>query len=350
MQIEEGTVFSTKSGNYLLSKDMTVINKYKGNVSKEFAYGKKALDLFKYKGDNTFVANLPKTQIKVIARTLEPNKIIINESEIPNKKALDTLLRKTGILSYNDVETRSIIEFMYERADSLVEVDFVKSIETVNENFEIFKLANNDVFISKYDNLTRGYIIEQIELEEIEQLNENLKGKYDLDFSNILEGLDINIDSLEFKTLVESIDVSRLVDLQQVDTIKEMINEANDKYNSFSFFDRANVEKTYLKLQEKENVVYSEKVRFILETKNALVGKLEDGKELNETLDMLNKELSKLVEGVEDYEKKGEVKLPNMVKPKKINIVKVLTDDATGEKSYLDNKGSIWSEKYVTFK
>ena len=48
-------------------------------------------------------------------------------------------------------------------------------------------------------------------------------------------------------------------------------------------------------LQEMENILKSEEVVFLVETKKALVEKLDEGEELEKSFEMLNEELSNLV-------------------------------------------------------
>ena len=214
--------------------------------------------------------------------------IKVNESEIKTKSQLSTLLKKTGLISHNDLKTRAIVEFMYEKADSFVEIDFVKSVETVNENFEVFKMANNDVHISKYDSKVRKFVLESLDIEDIEDLSESIKKNYNLDFDNILEGLNINVESLEFKRLVESIDISTVVDTTKVDDVYNQVNEANKYYNSIPVSKRSTVENEFGVLLEKESKLNSEKVRFLLETKKGVFHKVPEGKELDKTITMLN--------------------------------------------------------------
>ena len=293
MQLEEGFVFSSRSGNHIVTNDITKIEKYDGKVSSEFATAKKALGMFTYKGNNVFEANLPKARITIEASE-EGNKVTINESEITSNEQLTKVLKTAGFINYTDTKTRSLVEFMSENAHKLVEVDFAKSVETVNENFEVFKMANNEVSISKFDKKSRGFVLEALDMEDVEELSESLNKKYDLDFNNILEGLHINVDSLEFKSLVEAITITDVKDMTKSDEVYAKIDEAVAKYNELDVVNRANVEGEFIKLQEMENVLKSEEVIFIVETKKALVDKLDEGEELDKSLEMLNEELTKL--------------------------------------------------------
>lgn len=293
MQLEEGFVFASRSGNHIVTNDITKIEKYDGKVSSEFATAKKALGMFTYKGNNVFEANLPKARITVEASE-DGNKITINESAIENKVQLTNVLKNAGLINYTDTKTRALVEFMYENANKFVEVDFAKSVETVNEKFEVFKMANNEVSISKFDKKARGFVLESLDMEDVSELSESLNKKYDLDFNNILEGLHINVESLEFKSLVESIDVTSVKDMTKTDEVYAKIDEAVAKYNELNVENRANVEDEFIKLQEMENTLKSEEVIFIVETKKALVEKLDEGEELDKSIDMLNEELTKL--------------------------------------------------------
>ena len=58
---------------------------------------------------------------------------------------------------------------------------------------------------------------------------------------------------------------------------------------------RANVESEFIKLQEMENILKSDEVTFLVETKKALVEKLDEGEELDKSFEMLNEELGQLV-------------------------------------------------------
>ena len=294
MHLEEGFVFSSNSGNYMVSGDLTKIDKYEGKVNSSFITAKNALNIFKYKGDNVFEANLPKAHIKIVASD-SGNQITINETVIENKGQLTRVLKNAGFINYSDTNTRSLIEFMYEKANEFIEVDFVKAIETVNENFEVFKMANNEVSIAKFDKKTRGFVLEALDIEDVEELSETLKKTYNLDFNLVLEGLHINVKSLEFKGLVESIDISKIVDMTKTDSIYSSIEEALVKYNELNVENRKNVENEFIKLQEMENKVKSDEILFLVETKKALVAKLEEGEELTKSIEMLNEELIKLV-------------------------------------------------------
>lgn len=294
MQIEEGFVFSSNSGNHIVTNDITSIKRYNGKLSSEFNTAKTALNLFKYKGNNVFEANLPKAKIQIVASD-EGNKITINESEISNKPQLTKVLKNAGFVNYTDTKTRSLIEFMYENANKLVEIDFAKSIETINENFEVFKMSNNEVSISKFDKKTRGFVLETLDIEDVEDLNESLQKSYKLDFNHVLEGLNINVDSLEFKGIVEKIDISNVVDMTKVDDLYSKIDEAIEKYNELSVENRKNVEKDFISLMEKESKLNSDEVTFLVETKKALVEKLDESEELDKSLEMLNEELNTLI-------------------------------------------------------
>ncbi len=296
MHLDEGYVFSSKSGNYVVNSDITKVEKYNGKISAEFSTAQNALNLFTYKGNNTFEAVLPKASIKVVASDDGETTMTINESSIDNKEQLTRVLKNAGFINYTDTKTRSLVEFMYEKASEFVEVNFVKSIETINENFEVFKMTNNEISIAKFDKVTRGFVLESLDLEDVEELNESLKKSYDLDFDNVLEGLHINVESLEFKTLVENIEVSDIKDMTKSTDVITKINEAVAKYNDLDVINRANVENEFIELQAIQSLVESEEVTFILETKAALVDKLEEGEELEKSLVMLNEELSLLVE------------------------------------------------------
>jgi hypothetical protein len=304
MQLEEGFVFSSKSGNHIVTNDITKIERYDGKVSSEFATAKKALGMFTYKGNNVFEANLPKARITVTASD-EGNKVTINESEITDKAQLTKVLKTAGFINYTDTKTRSLVEFMYEKANDFVEIDFAKSVETVNENFEIFKMANNEVSISKFDKKTRGFVLESLDMEDVEELSESLKKSYDLDFDNVLEGLHINVESLEFKNLVESIDITKISDMTKTDEIYAKIDEAVAKYNELNVENRANVENDFIKLSVMESKVKSDEVSFLVETKKALVEKLDEGEELTKSLEMLNEELSEFIGEAEKESKPG---------------------------------------------
>jgi len=290
MQLEEGFVFASKSGNYVVSNDITKVEKYDGKLTNEFTKAKAALNIFKYKGDNTFEAKLNKATI-TLTTSDEGNKMTVNESEIENKTQLTKLLKNAGLVNYTDTNTRSLIEFMYEKANEFVEVDFVKSIETINEKLEVFKMSNNEVSVAKYDKKTRGFVLESLDLEDIEDLSESLKKSYDLDFNNVLEGLHINVESLEFKSLVESIDTSKVIDMTKTDEIYSKIEEANSKYNELNVENRKNVENEFIKLQEKESILKADEVLFLIETKKALIDKLDESEELSKSIEMLNDEL-----------------------------------------------------------
>jgi len=294
MQVEEGFVFSSISGNHIVTSDITKVDRYNGKVSSEFAAGQRALSIFNYKGNNVFEANIKNANIQIVASE-EGNEITINESKIENKQQLTRVLKNSGFINYTDTKTRAIVEFMFENANTFVELDFVKSVETVNENFEIFKMANNEVSISKFDKKTRRFVLESLDIEDVQELSESLNKKYDLDFNNILEGLHINVDSLEFKSLVENLDISRVVDMTKTDEIYSKIDEAVTKYNELNVENRANVENEFIKLQEMENILKSEEVIFLVETKKVLVEKLDEGEELEKSFDMLNEELGQLV-------------------------------------------------------
>tara|TARA_R110000737_G_scaffold264013_1_gene271917 strand:+ start:814 stop:2190 length:1377 start_codon:yes stop_codon:yes gene_type:complete len=297
MTLDEGFIFSSNSGNYMVSGDLTKVDKYEGKVTREFAMAKKVLEMFKFKGNNTFEAVLPKATIVITTSdsSEESTTMTINESKIESKTQLTKVLKNAGLVNYTDTKTRGMVEFMFEKADSFVEIDFVKSVETINENFEVFKMANNEVSISKFDKKTRGFVLESLDIEDIEDLSESLKKSYDLDFDNVLEGLHINIASLEFKGLVENIKTSSIVDMSKADVVYSKIEEANAKYNELNVENRKNVEGDFIKLQEMETLVKSEEVSFLVETKKALVEKLDEGEELSESLIMLNAELTKLV-------------------------------------------------------
>mgnify|MGYP003634096625 CR=1 FL=1 len=347
MQLEEGFIFSSKSGHFMVSNDITSIAKFEGKVSTEFATATDALKLFTYKGENVFEANLPKAKIVIVAGE-EKNEITINESVIGNKEQLTKVLKTAGFVNYSDTKTRSLIEFMYEKANSFVEIDFAKSVETIKENFEVFKMANNEVSISKFDKKTRGFVLETLEMEDVQDLSESLQKNYDLDFNHVLEGLQIDVDSLEFKSLVEGIDTSKLVDMTKTDEIYAKVNEAVAKYNKLSDDNKVNVEAEFIKLQEMETLVKSEEVTFLVETKKAIVEKLDEGEELTKSLEMLNEELTTLIfEETEDVKMNIEVKTPAMKSSKKVKITKILIDDKSKEKSYLDNKGTVWSESSI---
>jgi hypothetical protein len=294
MELEEGFVFATNSGNYHVSSDLSSVEKYTGKVTNEFAKAKEALSMFTYKGENTFEANLPKANIQIVAGE-EGTSMKINESVIDNKPQLTNILKNAGFVNYTDTKTRAVVEFMYEKASELVEIDFVKAVETINENFEIFKMANNEISIAKFDKKTRGYVLESLDLEDVEELSESLNKKYDLDFNNILEGLHINVGSLEFKALVESIDTSKIVDMTVTDEIYAAIDEATTKYNDLGETNQKNVEAEYKTLVEMESTLKSEEVIFLVETKKALVEKLDEGEELTKSIEMLNEELTTLI-------------------------------------------------------
>ena len=299
MQLDEGFVFASNSGNYVVSGDLTKIDKYNGKVSSEFAAGLNALNTFKYKGNNTFEAVISKANIKIVASE-DGNTMTINESTIENKEQLTRVLKQSGLINYTDTKTRALVEFMYERANEFVEIDFAKSVETVNENFEIFKMANNEVSIAKFDNKVRGFVLESLDLADVEDLSESMKKSYDLDFDFVLEGLHINVESLEFKSLVEAINLNDVVDMTKVGDVMVQIDEAVAKYNDLDVVNRANVENEFLTLQEMESKMKSEEVSFILETKLALVDKVNEGEELSKSLEMLNEELTNYItEGTE---------------------------------------------------
>lgn len=294
MTLDEGFVISTNSGNYHIQSDLNGISKYIGKETNEFATAKQALNMFKYKGENTFEANLPKARISIVASD-EGNTIKINESEIVNKSQLTRVLKNAGFVNYTDTKTRSLIEFMYEKANDLVEVDFVKSVETVNENFEIFKMANNDISIAKFDKVSRGFVLESLDMEDVQDLNESLNKKYNLDFNNVLEGLNINVNSIEFKSLVENIKVSTIVDMTKTDNVYSKIDEAVSKYEAMDEITKELVSNEIKSLNEMKSTINSEEVLFIVETKKALVEKLDESEELSESIKMLNEELTDLV-------------------------------------------------------
>ena len=218
MQLEEGFVFTSKSGNYMVANDLTKVEKFTGKVSAEFAKANQALNMFTYKGNNTFEAVLPKATFKIVTSE-KGNTMTINESVIENKEQLSKVLKNAGFIDYTNTKVRSLVEFMYEKANDFIEIDFVKSVETIKENFEVFKMANNEVSISKFDKVSRGFVLESLDIEDVEELSESLKKNYDLDFNHVLEGLHINVDSLEFKGLVEGIDITKLVDMTKTDEI-----------------------------------------------------------------------------------------------------------------------------------
>jgi hypothetical protein len=313
MQVDEGFIFAANSGNYMVSSSIDKITKYDGQVSKEFQAAKNALNLFKYKGDNTFEANLPKARIQIIAGE-NGNTATINESVIENKTQLTNVLKTAGLVNYTDTKTRSIVEFMYEKAGDFVEIDFAKSVETINENFEVFKMANNDVSVAKFNKKTRGFVLESLDLEDIEELSESLKSNYALDFNNILEGLQINVESLEFKSLVENININTIVDMTKTDEIYSKIDEAHSKYNELGEDNQKNVETEFEQLSVMESKLKSEEVLFLVETKKALVEKLDESEELTKSIEMLNEELSTLVVEKKVSEKDAKKKLEQIRK------------------------------------
>lgn len=294
MKIEEGIVFSTNGTNYIVTNDMKKLEKYQGQTNGMFKAAQNALRHFNYIGENTFVMKTPKATFKVIAGD-SSNRIFINESEIADKHILTTTLKNAGIIPYADTNSRAMIEFMYENAHSLVEIEFVKNIKTVNESFDIFKLANNEVLVSKYDNVKRSMVLEALDIEGVEELSESLKSKYDLDFDVVVEGLAINTDCMEFERLVESINIADILDFTKVEDTYAKIQEAMKMYKSFDIENQKNVADAYKVLENKDNKLNLDKVSFLLETRNALVDKVEDKETLSESLSLINKELSNLV-------------------------------------------------------
>ena len=125
MQVAEGFVFSSNSGNHIVTSDITKVERFNGKVSSEFAAGQRALSIFNYKGNNVFEANIKNANIQIVASE-KGNEITINESKIENKQQLTRVLKNSGFINYTDTKTRSIVEFMFENANTFVELDFVK--------------------------------------------------------------------------------------------------------------------------------------------------------------------------------------------------------------------------------
>jgi hypothetical protein len=289
----QGLVFSTNTGNYIMNKSKTEISKFTGTTSKEFQFGKSVLEFFKYKGNNIFEANTKSANIKVIAG--DTNKMFINESEIQDKQALRKLLTKTNLFNVSDTKTHSMIEFMYERANTFLEVDFVKSVETVKENFEIFKLDNNDVYIAKLDKTRRNFILEHLDNNDLDDLTESLQKEYKMDFSIILESLEVNRDSIKFASLVESLDLQEIKDVTKQVNFMKKVDEAYESYSLLDYKTKQKVQPVFLKLDKIQSVLESEQVNFLLKIKQGLLEKLDEGSELKESLQMINSEIEKCI-------------------------------------------------------
>jgi hypothetical protein len=294
MQIQEGFIFSSGGTNYMVTNDMKKLEKYQGQTNGMFKAAQNALRYFNYIGENTFVMKTPKANIKVVAGD-SSNRIFINETEVVDKKSLTTTLKNGGIIPYADNSSRAMIEFMYENAHTLVEIEFVKNVTTTNESFDVFKLANNEVLITKYDKVKRDTVLESLDIEGVEELSESLKSKYNLDFEVVVEGLSINKECMEFQRLVEEIQVKDILVSSKVEDTYKKLEEAIDMYNSFDIENQKNVADAYKVLENKSNLLNLDKVTFILETRNAVVEKIEDEEILSESLAMLNEELSMLV-------------------------------------------------------
>lgn len=291
METETGFVFSVNGRNFYTDNKLSVLESYTGKTDSAYDFSKKALECFKYLGDNEFVYSLPKGNISV---KVNENDIAmsINGTVIKDKQSLQNTLKHSGLVNYTDTTKRSIVEFMYENANKFISLDFAKIVETKEERFEIFKMTES-TFISKYDLSKRAFILEEVDFDDIATLQENLQKKYNVNFNQVLENLSINKEVLEFDKIVEGIDLNKMSDFT---TYREV---ANNVMNAYSFYDKIQnkkgSEKTLKVLENKNNLVNSDKMIFLCATRDGLVQKIDEGFDGNNVLDLMNNEIKLLI-------------------------------------------------------
>lgn len=292
IESEKGYIFTVKGKNYFTSSDLSVLETYEGKTDTTFEYAKKALNTFKYLGEGIFIASFPKGKIEVTVNESNKIKMSINGTPIKDKQALTHTLKHSGIVQYSDNATRSLVEFMYENANKYISLDFAKVIETKDSSYEVFKMSE-DVYITKFNPGKRIFELCKMDMDDVQELQESLSKKYKVDFTMVLENLSINKEGMEFAKLVECIDLDKLTDITTTKTVLESIENANKFYKGMK--DKKGTDVSYGVLENVSALVNSEKMKFLISSREGVATKLDEGLKIEGAFNLLNDEIKSLI-------------------------------------------------------
>lgn len=291
METENGLVFTVGNKDYFVNEEMSEIKEYSGNVSSSFKFAKTILPMFTYLGEGKFEFVSPNGKIKIVTES-NKTEMFIDESKITDKNYLNTVLKVSKIINYADIQQRSAVEFMYENAHTLIDLDFVKHIKTKSGVIDVFSL-DESVYTAEFDLAKRTKVLKKLSSVELQQLQENLSSEYKLDFDLVLESFSVNKEAMEFNYLVESINVKDILHPDKTEQVYESLKKANSLKDKIQ--DKNKISKSISLLESKNGIANLDKVLFLVETRKHLIDTLNESEQLSKSLDLVNNELVNLL-------------------------------------------------------
>lgn len=339
MLTAEGYVFSLNGRNYEVNSAVSTIKTYEGKVTGEYQYALAALNVFKRENGNQFVLETKTGYVKIFAG--EENRLFINETEVSGKDAINTALHASRVVDYFDKATKSVVLFMYENANKYATIDIVKNVKIVNENVKMsfIKLSNNKIYLNNVNNFEKRNELVEITAENYNKISEAFIKEFKLDIKPVLESIKVNIKAVKFAELVNSLDISKLA--ENTDAVFAEVKTARNLYENLDETEKLDCKESLAKLEEKEAIIFSEKVKFLIETRTKYVTSEAEGKE--QIIEMLNKEIAEEVTNESTKYKVGDKVLVKDVHGKdKEGIIKELPSKSTDQYN-IDFDGDTYS-------
>ena len=285
-------VFHLNGKDYEVNESLSDIKEYKGNLSTEYTFALQSLNKFMLESDDSFSMNLKSGHYIKIGNGETP-KMFINETEYLTKESFMEGLVTSGALGYFDKTNINLIEFMVENVNSLVNIEFVRTIKTLHEHLKYsFIKVDNKILLNKVDSFEHTNEMLEITGTNLDETIDSFKNKLNIDITSLLENMKVNFAVVELTDIVNGLSKSMIKENRE--ELSNAIDKVDKLVLNFTEEDLKSNKELIDKYNSIKECFKSPKVDFVLETINKFESSDDiDGRD--EVLEALHLELDTLL-------------------------------------------------------